>query len=170
MSDIQIIDNFLPEKEFNNILDVFITKGFPWYIADISDYNNDNNTQLFHILYNNNVPFSDYFNKLQPIYNKLNIFSLYKVRMIATMKSEDKKNLYHTDLEFLNSKNNNVKTAVYYFNSNDGGTEFEHNGQIVESVSNRMIIFPHHLKHRTVKHTKGDPFRYVLNLNYVELN
>ena len=114
------------------------------------------------------IPYSDYFCKLQSIYDKLKIFSLYKVRLIATMKFDGKNNLFHTDIENIKSKELDIKTAIYYINTTDGGTEFEHNNKIVESVSNRMVVFPYHLKHRTVKHKTGDDFRYVLNLNYIE--
>jgi hypothetical protein len=168
MKDIKIIDNFLNEKEYSFILENLISKNFPWYISDMSDYPDDKNTQLYHIFYNNNIPYSDYFCKLQSIYDKLKIFSLYKVRLIATMKFDGKNNLFHTDIENIKSKELDIKTAIYYINTTDGGTEFEHNNKIVESVSNRMVVFPYHLKHRTVKHKTGDDFRYVLNLNYIE--
>ena len=78
-------------------------------------------------------------------------------------------NHYHTDLEFQGSPAT-ATTAVYYINENDGGTQFEHDGKIIKSVANRMVIFNSNLKHRTVKHTNGVPFRYVLNINYVGVN
>lgn len=162
----EVIDNFLNKEDFDKIIDVITVKNFPWFISDMSDYAGDNNTQLYHIFYNNNVPNSDYYYKLEPVFQKLDIFSLFKVRAIATMQSNDIDNVYHTDLEFQGSPSH-ATTAVYYLNSNDGGTQFEHNGEIIKSVSNRMVIFDSKMRHRTVKHTKGDPFRYVLNINYV---
>lgn len=166
--EVKVIDNFLPQEDFDTLSKVVRGYEFPWYIADTSDYPGDNNYQLFHILYNNNVSYSNYFESFQPLYNNLEAFSLFKVRLIATMKHSGKNNMYHTDLENIKMENAHLKTAVYYFNSNNGGTEFEHNNQIVQSVANRMVIFPFQYKHRTVKHTEGDEFRYVLNLNYIE--
>ena len=169
MSEVKVIDNFLKPDEFEKILDVIAHKSFPWFISDMSDYADDNNTQLYHIFYNNNVPNSDYYYKLEPVYRPLNIFSLFKVRAIATMQSNGIDNHYHTDLEFQGSPTA-ATTAVYYINENDGGTQFEHDGKIIKSVANRMVIFNSNLKHRTVKHTNGVPFRYVLNINYVGVN
>jgi len=167
MSDIKIIDNFLEKKDFDDLLKNIINKNFPWYVSDMSDYTDDNNTQLYHILYKNNEANSDYFKTFQNIYNKLNIFLLHKARLIATSKHDGKNNLFHIDVE--NIELPNLKTAIYYINTNDGGTEFELNNQIVNSVSNRMVIFPYNLKHRTIKHKSGDTFRYVLNLNYIPI-
>ncbi len=81
------------------------------------------------------------------------------------MKYSGKNNMYHTDIENLKMNNPKCKTAVFYFNTNNGGTEFEHNEQTITSVANRMVVFPFNFRHRTVKHTEGDTFRYVLNLN-----
>tara|TARA_B100000900_G_scaffold359093_1_gene330370 strand:- start:485 stop:1006 length:522 start_codon:yes stop_codon:yes gene_type:complete len=172
MEEVKVIDNFLSQEEFNKVSDIICNQPksneFPWYIADNSDYPGDENYQLFHILYNNNVPYSNFFEMFQPLYNKLNIFSLFKVRLIATMKYSGKNNMYHTDIENVKMNNPKCKTAVFYFNTNDGGTEFEHNEQTVTSVANRMVIFPFTFRHRTIKHTEGNTFRYVLNLNYIE--
>ena len=77
--------------------------------------------------------------------------------------------MFHTDLENVDLFKVPTKTAIFYLNSNDGGTEFEHNNQIVNSVSNRMVVFPSYLKHRTIKHKDEEVFRYVLNLNYVDI-
>lgn len=168
MSEIQVVDDFLPKEDFEKILNVVATKDFPWYISDSSDYNNDGNTQLFHILYNNNIPFSKHFEVFNPLYHKLNIFSLFKVRLIATLKYNGIDNKFHSDTE--NIPVNNVYTAVYYLNDNDGGTEFEDTKNIVHSKENRVVIFPSQLKHRTIKHKVDIPFRYVLNVNYVRFD
>jgi|TARA_B100001093_G_C26260414_1_gene772509 hypothetical protein len=168
MNEVKVIDNFLLQEDFDTLSKVVKGYEFPWYIANTSDYPGDNNYQLFHILYNNNVSYSNYFERFQTLYDNLKIFSLFKVRLIATMKDNGKSNIYHTDLENVRMKNAHLKTAVYYFNSNNGGTQFEYDNQIIQSVENRMVIFPFQYKHRTVKHTAGDEFRYVLNLNYIE--
>ena len=164
----KIIDNFLNKEEYNNIVNIIADKEFPWYVSDMSDYPDDDNTQLYHVLYNNNIPYSDYFKDFQIFYDKLEMFYLFKVRAIATLqkRNDEKSNIYHTDIENVGILDT-CTTAIYYLNSNDGGTQFEKDDSIVESVSNRMVIFNSTMKHRTVKHTKGDCFRYVLNFNYV---
>ena len=69
MEEVKVIDNFLSQEEFNKVSDIICNQPksneFPWYIADNSDYPGDENYQLFHILYNNNVPYSNFFEMFQ---------------------------------------------------------------------------------------------------------
>ncbi len=58
----------------------------------------------------------------------------------------------------------NGMTAVYYYNTNNGKTVFK-NGHEVESVANRMVIFPNDW-HHTGQYQTDAPVRYVLNLNW----
>jgi hypothetical protein len=167
--DIKIIDNFLNKNDFNNIRDEILSCNFPWYISEYSDYSKDKNPQLYHIFYLNNLPNSNYFKILQPVYDKLNIFSLFKVRLIATMKYDGTDNKFHTDLENIGLLKT-CTTAVFYLNSNDGGTQFQFDNKIVKSEANRMLIFNSTLKHKTIKHKTDVPFRYVINLNYIGIN
>ena len=55
-------------------------------------------------------------------------------------------------------------TAIFYINSNDGYTEFE-DGTIVNSIQNRILIFPGNLKHRGASPTDVKS-RALLNINY----
>ena len=57
----------------------------------------------------------------------------------------------------------NMETAIYYVNSNNGYTEV--NDCKVESVANRMVFFPSNTKHRGVNATNVKA-RYVINFNY----
>ena len=119
MDKVKVIDNFLKPDEFEKILDVIAHKNFPWFISDMSDYANDNNTQLYHIFYNNNVPNSDYYYKLEPVYKPLNIFSLFKVRAIATMQSNGIDNHYHTHYAGDNSSRKGVLNVYLYLSRNN---------------------------------------------------
>jgi len=166
MNKVEVIDNFLTEENYEKITDVVCNHKFPWFVSESSDYRDDNNAQLYHIFYNNNVPNSDWYYKLEPLFQKMEIFSLFKVRGIATMKSNGNDNIYHTDMEY-QGKPTTATTAIYYLNTNDGGTQFEYDGKIIKTVANRLVMFNSLMRHRTVKHTTGDPFRYVLNINYV---
>ena len=56
-------------------------------------------------------------------------------------------------------------TSIFYFNTNNGYTEFE-NGEIVETVENRLVTFPATMYHRGVS-TTNDNRRVVLNLNWI---
>jgi len=56
-------------------------------------------------------------------------------------------------------------SAIYYVNTNNGYTEFK-NGEIVNSVQNRLVSFPTHMSHRAMGQTDKDR-RIVLNFNYI---
>jgi hypothetical protein len=58
------------------------------------------------------------------------------------------------------------KTAIFYINTNNGYTEFN-DGTKVDSVENRMLIFPSKLSHRAVAQTDEDQ-RIVINFNYFD--
>ena len=59
---------------------------------------------------------------------------------------------------------NVCKTAIFYINTNDGWTEFE-NGDKVESVENRIVIFDSQTKHTGTTCTNAK-VRVLINLNY----
>ena len=59
---------------------------------------------------------------------------------------------------------NNMMTAIYYVNSNNGYTEFE-DGTKVDSVRNRLVTFPSSMKHRGVSQTDTRT-RMVINFNW----
>ena len=165
---LKVIDNFLDQPELKQIQSEILSNEFPWFLNDHSDKKYDGNAQFCHTAYFNNVPHSQYFHTLQPIYDKLQAFSIYKVRLIGTFKKENEnENQYHQDVSpYLSSKP--IKTAVFYLNDNDGGTQFKHTGEIVQSKTNRIAIFDSNLEHRTVKHTTGFSLRCVVNINYIE--
>ena len=71
--------------------------------------------------------------------------------------------LWHNDLK--HNINCPRKTSVFYINDNNGYTEFR-NGDRIESVANRAIIFDNNLEHRGVSHTLPDHYRIVVNFNY----
>ena len=60
----------------------------------------------------------------------------------------------------------NIKTAVYYCNTNNGSTLFQ-NGKKVDSKGNRIVIFDGHQKHCGVDCT-DENVRVVINFNYFE--
>jgi hypothetical protein len=58
------------------------------------------------------------------------------------------------------------KTAVLYINSNNGFTIFEKDGEKINSVANRMVIFSADDRHSGTTCT-DQQFRVVLNLNFI---
>jgi len=105
--------------------------------------------------------------ELTELYKVLNIKTMYLLRANCT-QATDKNYVskWHTDLGD-QPKSRNMKTAILYLNSNNGGTKFQDTDEFVQSASNRCVIFPQHTKHAGVWST-DKKLRYVLNINYTE--
>ena len=71
---------------------------------------------------------------------------------------------FHTDT---NGQENEEKmtTAIYYLNTNNGYTEFE-DGTKVDSVRNRLVVYPTNTTHRAAGQTDTNK-RIVINFNYI---
>jgi hypothetical protein len=67
----------------------------------------------------------------------------------------------HTDLT---NPTDSDWTAIYYLNTNNGYTKFE-DGPTIESIDNRLVVFPAGRKH-TGTNTTDTTARFVLNLNF----
>ena len=57
-----------------------------------------------------------------------------------------------------------MRGALLFLNTNDGYTKFE-DGTKVESIANRMVIFPTNIKHTGTTCTDQQS-RIVLNINW----
>ena len=73
---------------------------------------------------------------------------------------------YHIDLEDV--KSDIMTTAIFYLNTNNGATEFK-SGEGIDSIKNRLVVFPKNTYHRAVSQTDMDK-RIVLNFNYISDN
>ena len=157
--NIKIIDNFLDEEYFNFLNNEFLNNKFPWYFQKEKVFKNDGNFQYTHLFFNDNKVNSNHFNLIEPFIPLLNVKSLVKAKLNLTTKDNEIEQFqFHTDVDF------DCNTAVFYLNTNNGETIFD-NGKKIESVANRIVIFPSNLKHTGTTHT-NTPYRMVLNLNY----
>ncbi len=157
--NIKIIDNFLDKEYFNFLNNQFLNNEFPWYFQSHKVSKNDADFQHTHVFFKNNKINSDYFNLIEPFLPLLDIKSLVKVKLnLTTKENAIRKFDLHTDVDF------NCNTAVFYLNTNNGKTIFKI-GKEIESVENRIIIFPSNLEHTGTTHTDTN-YRMVLNLNY----
>ena len=157
--NIKIIDNFLDKEYFNLLNNQFLNNEFPWYFQKGKVFDFDGNFQCTHLFFENNKINSNYFELLEPLLLKLNIKSLVRLKLNSTFKENTIKNFdLHTDVPFI------CNTAIFYLNTNNGKTIFK-NQKEIESVENRIIIFPSNLEHTGTTHT-DTTYRMVLNLNY----
>ena len=84
---------------------------------------------------------------------------------LLTRTPEIEESDFHTDIMGpTEEKISQMTTAIYYVNANNGYTEFE-DGTKVESVENRIVIFPSNIKHRGTSCT-NEQTRMVINFNY----
>ena len=157
---IEIKNNFLDKADFNYLKNKFLDNSFPYYYNDFKVNENDGGNQFTHIFFKEGIINSDYFGLLNPILEKLNVKTIYRIKLNMTTK-ENKIESYsfHTDTDI------KCNTAVFYFNTNNGKTLFE-SGEEVNSIQNTLVKFPSTLRHAGTTHT-DTKYRLVLNLNYI---
>jgi|TARA_R100000951_G_scaffold93312_1_gene81824 hypothetical protein len=158
---IKILDNFLDYNLLNYITSEVLDKDFPWFFSDGKSYERDGHIQFQHTFYINNNINSVYYKSIAlPILKKLNFKYVLKAKINITPKDKEiTKYLLHNDVDI------ECNTAILYLNDNNGKTVFE-NGEEVNSLKNRMVIFPSSLRHGGTTHTNSN-YRSLINLNYI---
>lgn len=154
-------DNIIKEKDADYIESVFTNFNFPYYLNSIVFPQDKKDYQMTHIFFDENRITSDYFNILNPILNYLKPKALVRIKTNLIHKSE-KLNIhgYHIDYNY-----KNLKTAVYYVNTNNGFTIFKKNNKKVNSKKNRIVMFDCNKEHSGTNCT-DKPFRIAINFNY----
>ncbi len=184
----KVIDNFMPEDAWTEIRDMVMVphNAFPWNFAPdtVQDYllkvDPLDAYQFVHTPYtvmtnvdNPNIPkgtgepvFNNAsFKFFLPILNnpKLNCRVLIKMKLnLNPRRSTIMEHGFHVDNDLPKAK-----TAVLYFNDNNGYTLFEKTGEKVYSKENRIVIFDNHLKHTGTTCTDKKR-RVVMNINFYE--
>ena len=169
-NQIEVIDDFLHQDEFNQILKTIESPTFPWSFNPnkVWSYEKDNpddlkNFQFTHTFYANFSPQSYNFQDLSPLISKIDPIGISKIKANLTTRWHCIEEFSpHTDNKY---KYENCKTAIYYLNTNDGYTRFIDCDKKVESIANRLAIFPSYLTHCGTTHTNSKN-RMVINLNY----
>ena len=157
---IKVIDNFLPEEEFQSIQSLMLGSQFYWFYQKGRTADDDGLYLMLHMFYQPEVgENSDYLPMWNTFMNKVEAKKCMRIKANLTFKTSTiESGPFHYDFE-------DMKTAVFYINTNNGYTEFE-SGVRVSSVANRVCIFDSNLKHRGTTHTEGDQQRIVVNFNY----
>jgi hypothetical protein len=156
----EVIDNFLPEQELKSIQDVILGADFPWFfvnaIANLGEV--VENYYFTHIFYRRTIN-SDHYNILNPILERLNVKAL--IRAKANLFPNINKYIVdnkHVDHTFEH------KGAMFYLNTNNGGTILE-DGTKIDSVENRILIFDSSKPHSSTNCTDAKR-RVNINFNY----
>lgn len=169
-NEVTIYDNYLPDLEFQLIKTQLFDGHFPWYPSQVllPDEGNTKNVtesynfQMFHLFYKDFAPRSSYMELLIPLLIKLNPQALMRIKANLTFKtSKIIEHGYHTDFP----ETEPCTTGVYYLNSTDGYTKFS-NGEVIEGIENRLVLFDSRLSHTGTTCTNADA-RCVLNINFI---
>lgn len=169
MNDIEIIDNYLPQQTFYHLQQLICYNlEFPFAIRDrINPTKIDEelyNWYAVHILYQEDVPISPYFND---VFNSLIVKIKEEERMKSLMRV--KVNFYgntenliehqkHIDYNFQHT------AAIFSLNTCDGFTRI--GDTKVDSVENRIVFFDGSLEHNSSS-TSDSKGRFNININLI---
>lgn len=162
---IEIKRNVLTQSDFLPIASALKGEMIPWFYKNSSVYGDSEEQEEFfaHCFYNNHQIDSPFFDLLHPLFNAMNVKALIQVR--ANLELNKYKALpcpWHTDYDF------DCKTALFYVNTCNGYTEFEHDEvQRVDCLENQLAIFDSCIKHRSWSQTDTKQ-RIVINFNYYD--
>ena len=164
----EVIDNFLDEKYFDNLVTFFTDRGgtekkiLPWYFVSAIAKENVIENNLFymvHPLYDDNVPMSSLFNNLIPLLDKLEARCLLRIKVNLYPNTEKlHEHPMHKDYPFSHS------AAILSLNTCDGYTKLK-DGTKIESVANRILLFDASGEHCSTTTTNVSA-RINININY----
>lgn len=170
---VHIIDNFLPEDEFQKIHNFITGRTIPWYygpvieddIPNVSsiDCSSQENCQFSHIFYIDDqpAPFIENISSLIDGVMQVRCRSLVRIKANLTLRTDKIiEHGFHVDYDDFEGG----KTAIYYVNTNDGYTKFE-SGDTVDSVENRLVLFDGTMMHTGTTCT-DKVGRYVINFDF----
>lgn len=164
---IEIYDNFLEPEIFYNIQrNICYNDIFPWFLSTgVSNAIEGNEKSLdgnyfYNLIYYQYRPYSDYFNLIYPLIEKINPFSINRIKanFYPTTK-EVVEHGWHSD--YLHSH----KGCVFYLNTNNGKTIFQNN-KIIDSIENRIVFFDPSVTHKSTTCSDDCVGRYNINFNY----
>lgn len=165
----RVLDDFLDPAEFQRLREAVSAPEFPWRQIPIlfpppAGLDGSYNVQFVHGFLQRKPGFrfdSDRLPLLAPLLRKVDARHWIKAKLNRTLR-RDKSVVYgwHVD-----TRRPGATTAVFYLNTNNGGTAFE-DGRRVDSVANRMVMFDARLRHSGASCTDAAD-RLVLNLNFM---
>jgi len=162
LMDIKIEDDYCDKEVFNELKELYSNHNyFPWYYHKNKTVDPDDGLyQFVHVFYEINAPTSSWFPIAEKVLASKN--PIY-VRIKANLQPDTGRGApspFHTDMALFPGHT----TSILYMNTNNGYTTFEESGQKIESVENRLVTFPSHLRHGSIEST--DLPRIVMNFNY----
>ena len=111
---IKIQDNFLEQKDFDNLQNLMMNADLTWHYIDGIDYENDKNKfQFYHYFYFNTAPASPFCEILNPILDIIEPISLWRIKAnLLTRTPNIIENRFHTDSGYLLKEKTNKKERL----------------------------------------------------------
>ena len=174
--DIRVKDNFLNDRDFWFLKDLFFNEQtiyYPhWQIADDDEVKVEGDYDdwfLVHPVYNDHVILSTAFEdvKIKLInaikeFEKINFTVLTRIKVnMYPHTNEVKEHMMHRDA----THTNRLRGAIFCLNTCDGYTGFS-DGTKIDSVENRLILFDSLEPHHSTS-TSNSQVRVNINVNYV---
>ena len=163
MKNYTMIDNFLPEEDYKNILNIITDKGFEWHLADkitLEQKDDDIFFYLCHVFYNQtSLLQSKFFELIFPLLKKIDPKALIraKANLYLNQGIGVREHATHTDYPFEH------KGALYCLNTCDGYTKI--GDEKIPSVANRIIFFDASKPHCSTS-CSDTKTRMNININY----
>jgi len=165
----KVIDNFLPDNEFNAIKNIVMSTKVPWYFQsniNTGHSDKDNTCYFTHSLWNwGHFPdmISHHFIDFKFLCDRIELKSLIRMKLNCYPRT-DKIEIHkeHTDYSY------NHKGCILSFNTCDGATIIfdENNKPIkIDSIENRALFFNPSLIHSSTSCTNAKA-RFNVNINY----
>ena len=160
-----VIKNFMEFNVFKSLQKLINSNDFNWHYHESMTGDSKLDLGFFtHSFYDkHNINSDYYYNYIKPILKKLGISAIVQARanMIPSVFFKKKKSGWHTDNSLL------TKTAIFYLNDCDGGTELKINKKnvFIKAEANKMLIFDSSVLHRGTE-SKDVNIRYIINFNY----
>jgi len=174
----KIIENYLPENNFNDIINYIEYSHLLWFFCRKPNKNSkETDFQLMHVMIDHGKKcfnFTDYeYDIVKKLISPLNLnrknkkFEITRLRMNMFLKTVDYQNElgYHVDLE---APYIGFKTLLLYLEDSNGYTEFKDTKERIESKRNRAIVFDSNIEHQTITQT-DIPIRRNININFKEI-
>jgi hypothetical protein len=157
----KVIDNFLLDHELTEINQAVMNGGFPWFSDNNGiGYSGDLSDKYFiHTLYASHQPNSTHYNLLMPILEKLEVKALIRAKVNLYLRNDTFiEHGAHRDFGYPH------KAFILYLNTNNGFTRLV-DGQVIESVANRGVVFSGNEFHNSTNCTDA-LYRANISINY----
>lgn len=163
----KVIDDFLDKETYAGFSNYLKSEDVPWYLRKIDTTmgNTKNKNGFFSFcFYNDHAPNHDAFYQFMPPFiDKLKAESLIQIRANLTFRDIDsRESAFHND--YLYDK---ATTGIFYLTTCNAKTvlDLPDVNKSIQSVENRMLLFPTKIKHNVIYQTDVHR-RYVVNFNF----